>query len=84
MHYHSPYYQLDLSLVANETLKGLQALGSEIALIRQFVIDNRKALDAITAAQGGVCAIVGEGCCTYLPSRSEGLGICGLHLFDRI
>lgn len=46
-----------------------------MALIRQFVIDSRIALDAITAAQRGVRAIVGgDTYCTYLPSESEGLG----------
>ncbi|CAK6958178.1 SYCY2 protein [Scomber scombrus] len=73
-HYLIALTRHDLALVANATFHGLQSISNELALIRQFVIDNRVALDAGTATQGGVCAIVGEGCCTYLPSESEGLG----------
>ncbi|CAK6954951.1 SYCY2 protein [Scomber scombrus] len=73
-HYLIALTRHDLALVANATFHGLQSISNELALIRQFVIDNRVALDAVTATQGGVCAIVGEGCCTYLPSESEGLG----------
>jgi len=32
------------------------------------------ASDVITAAQEGICTILGDGCCTYLPSESEDLG----------
>ena len=61
--------------VANATLMGFQALGAEVATIRIFTINNRIALDVITAAEGGVCAIVGDdSCSTYLPSESESLG----------
>lgn len=74
-HYLIALTRHDLYQVANSTLMGFQALGSEIALIRQFAIHSRIALDALTAAQGGVCAVVGDdACCTYLPSVSEGLG----------
>lgn len=73
-HYLIALTRHDVAAVANATLMGFQAHGSEVALLRQFSIDNRIALDAVTAAQGGVCAIVGDGCCTYLPSESEGLG----------
>lgn len=51
--------------MANAVLMGLQALDSEMTLINQFANDKRVALDAVTAAQGGVCAIVVDGCCPY-------------------
>ena len=64
----------DLALVANSTSLALKSIGSEWDPIKRFVNDNRVALDALTAVNGGVCAIVGEGCCTYLPLDSEESG----------
>lgn len=51
-----------IALEANAMLMGRQAFSSEISLIHQIAIVNCLALDAVTAAQGGVCAIVGDGC----------------------
>lgn len=73
-HYLIALTRHDVASIANATVFGFKSLGNEVAMIRRFSIDNRIALDAGTAPQGGVCAIVGEGCCTYLPSESEGLG----------
>lgn len=64
----------DVVNLANATALGFQSLSAEVALIRQFTIENRLALDTITAAQGGVCALIDTDCCTYLPAKSEGLG----------
>ena len=38
--------------------------------IRKVVLQNRLALDILTAVQGGTCAIIHTQCCTYLPDRS--------------
>ncbi|CAJ1067425.1 SYCY2 protein [Xyrichtys novacula] len=73
-HYLIALTRHDLALMANATLQGFNSIYAELDLIRRFTSDNRVALDALTASQGGVCAIVGEGCCTYLPSDSEGMG----------
>ena len=73
-HYLIALTRHDLALVANSTSLALKSISNELDLIRRFANDNRVALDALTAANGGVCAIVGEGCCTYLPSESEGSG----------
>lgn len=32
-----------------------------------MALQNRMALDLVMAAQGGVCAMVGDSCCTYVP-----------------
>lgn len=73
-HYLIALTRHDLALMANSTSLALKSISSELDLIKRFANDNRVALDALTAVNGGVCAIVGEGCCTYLPSDSEGSG----------
>ena len=38
--------------------------------IRKAVIQNRMALDILTSAQGGTCAIIKVECCVYIPDLS--------------
>ena len=50
--------------------KAISALNAEQAQIRKVVLQNRLALDILTAAQGGTCAIIHTQCCTYMPDVS--------------
>nr|XP_049599235.1 endogenous retrovirus group PABLB member 1 Env polyprotein-like [Syngnathus scovelli] len=43
----------------------------EIQAIRLMVLKNRMVLDLLTAAQGGVCHIIGTSCCTYIPGEND-------------
>ena len=43
----------------------------ELQATRLMVLQNRMALDLITAAQGGVCHIIGASCCTYIPGDND-------------
>ena len=42
----------------NDNLRMIQALNTEQIQMRKAVIQNRMALDILTAAQGGTCAII--------------------------
>ena len=46
--------------------KAIQALNEEQIQMRKAVIHNRMALDILTAAQGGTCAIIKVECCAYI------------------
>ena len=50
--------------------KVIQALNEEQIQMRKTVIHNRMALDILTAAQGGTCAIIKVECCVYIPDLS--------------
>ena len=48
----------------------ISALNAEQIQIRKVVLQNRLALDIVTAAQGGTFAIIHTQCCTYIPDMS--------------
>ena len=50
--------------------KAIPALNEEQIQIRKAVIRNSMALDTLTAAQGGTCAIIKGDCCVYIPDLS--------------
>ena len=53
-----------------DSQKAISALNAEQAQIRKVVLQNRLALDILTAAQGGTCAIIQTQCCTYKPDMT--------------
>ena len=50
--------------------KTIQALNEEQIQMRKVVIQNRMALDMLTAAQEGTCAIINIECCVYIADLS--------------
>ena len=50
--------------------KAIQALNEEQIQMRKVVIQNRMALEMLTAAQEGTCAIIKVECCVYIPDLS--------------
>ena len=50
--------------------KAISALKAEQVQIRKVVLQNRLALDILTAVQGGTCAIIHTQCCTYVTDMS--------------
>ena len=50
-----------------DSQKTISALNAKQGQIRKVVLQNRLALDILTAVQGGTCAIINTQCCTYIP-----------------
>ena len=50
--------------------KAIQALNEEQIQMRKAVIQNKMALDMLTAAQGGTCVIIKVECCVCIPDLS--------------
>ena len=48
-----------------DSQKAISALNAEQIQIRKVILQIRLALDTLTAAQGGTCAIIHTQCCTY-------------------
>ncbi|XP_069509375.1 uncharacterized protein [Ambystoma mexicanum] len=55
----------------NTTIKGFNAIIEELRAVRLMTLQNIYVLDMITAMDGGVCANIGESCCTFIPSHDE-------------
>ena len=53
-----------------DSTKAIQALNEEQIQLRRAVIQNRMALDIVTAAQGWTCAIIKVECCVYIADLS--------------
>ena len=50
--------------------KAIQALKEKQIQMRKAVIHKKMALNILTAAQGGTCAIIKVECCVYIPDLS--------------
>ena len=53
-----------------DSQKAISALNAEQAQIRKVVLQNRLALDILTAVQAETCAIIQTQRCTYKPDMS--------------
>lgn len=57
--------------VINETSDTLAGISLELAQAHRVALQNRMADDFLLAAQGGVCVLVGDECCTYISNSSD-------------
>lgn len=58
----------ELFRFANDTQSALTFLKTEVGALKQLTLENRMALEAILAEEGGVCVKIGEDCCTFIPA----------------
>ncbi|XP_043388323.1 uncharacterized protein LOC122463348 [Chelonia mydas] len=67
------YRQVSIFLTkfANDTLAIERSLHTEVYQLPLLSLQNRQARDYLLAAQGGVCALIGDECCTYVPEDSQ-------------
>ncbi|KAG7999569.1 Syncytin-2 [Nibea albiflora] len=61
---------------------GFAALTPWVAATRATLIQHRIALDLLLAAQGGLCHVIGEKCCTYIPDITGNMSMTVNHLND--
>uniref|UniRef100_A0A8D0GVU4 Envelope protein n=1 Tax=Sphenodon punctatus TaxID=8508 RepID=A0A8D0GVU4_SPHPU len=69
-----------LEVVANLTTDTFQTVAIEMSNIRQMVLQNRMALDFTLASKGGVCALIKDECCTFIPDNTDTIFQNTLHL----
>ncbi|XP_053896809.1 endogenous retrovirus group PABLB member 1 Env polyprotein-like [Malaclemys terrapin pileata] len=62
-----------LTQFANNTLAIEKGISSELYQLQLLALQNRQALDYVLASRGGVCALIGEECCTYVPEFSQNI-----------
>ena len=55
----------------NDSQAGIALLNTEMSLMRKAVLQNRMALDILTASQGGTCTIIQTECCVFIPDNSS-------------
>lgn len=55
----------------NATIDVVDALTATVSATRLMALQTRMAVDLALAPQGGVCAMMGEHCCTYIPNANE-------------
>ena len=55
----------------NYTDDALSALGQQLKATSAVAWQNRQALDSLLAEKGGVCALIGDMCCTFIPNNTS-------------
>ncbi|XP_072715512.1 endogenous retroviral envelope protein HEMO-like [Ciconia boyciana] len=55
-----------LEQMENLTINTIKNLQTEVSSLSKVVLQNRMALDLLTAKEGGVCMIINTSCCAYI------------------
>ena len=68
----------------NDSNQAISLLNSEVSVMRKAVLQNRIALDILTASQGGTYAIIQTECCVYTPDKSSNATHLMTHLKNQM
>ncbi len=64
------YIHYNVQKLGNWTQAGFEAVHDQLAATSLMAFQNRIALDMLLAEKGGVCAMFGEQCCTFIPNNT--------------
>ena len=64
------YIHYNLQRLANLTRDAVEGISTQLAATSLMAFQNRVALDMLLAEKGGVCAMFGEQCCTFIPNNT--------------
>ena len=68
----------------NDSQAGIALLNTEMPLMRRAVLQNRMALDILTASQGGTYTIVQTECCVFIPDESSNVSSLLKHMKKQV
>ncbi|XP_072560500.1 uncharacterized protein [Paramormyrops kingsleyae] len=64
------YVHYNILRLSNLTRDAVAGLAEQLGPTSLMAVQNRLALDMLLAEKGGVCAMFGEVCCTYIPNNT--------------
>ena len=64
------YIHYNVQRLANLTRDAVEGISTQLAATSLMALQNRVALDMLLAEKGGVCAMFGEQCCTFIPNNT--------------
>lgn len=68
------YIHYNVQRLGNNTEKGFSAIHEQLSATSLMAFQNRIAVDMLLAEKGGVCAIFGDQCCTFIPNNTAADG----------
>ncbi|KAK0136973.1 envelope glycoprotein [Merluccius polli] len=64
------YIHYNVQKLSNRTRDAVTGLSEQLAATSLMAFQNRLALDMLLAEKGGVCAMFGDQCCTFIPNNT--------------
>ncbi|KAK0136440.1 envelope glycoprotein [Merluccius polli] len=64
------YIHYNVQKLSNRTRNAVTGLSEQLAATSLMAFQNRLALDMLLAEKGGVCAMFGDQCCTFIPNNT--------------
>ncbi|KAK0147986.1 Endogenous retrovirus group PABLB member 1 Env polyprotein [Merluccius polli] len=64
------YIHYNVQKLSNRTRDAVAGLSEQLAATSLMAFQNRLALDMLLAEKGGVCAMFGDQCCTFIPNNT--------------